>query len=76
MRSDHLTKHARRHLTARKIPGWQQELNKLNEVASLTFQYPTLVGNQSVVNNATSNSISGSISNKTTKIIKPGKCVS
>lgn len=35
MRSDHLTKHARRHMTAKKVPGWQLEMNKLNQVAAL-----------------------------------------
>ena len=34
MRSDHLTKHARRHMTAKKVPGWQLEMNKLNQVAT------------------------------------------
>lgn len=33
MRSDHLTKHARRHMTTKKIPGWQAEVGKLNRIA-------------------------------------------
>lgn len=33
MRSDHLTKHARRHLSAKKLPNWQMEISKLNDVA-------------------------------------------
>ena len=41
MRSDHLTKHARRHLTAKKLPGWQLEMNKLNQAAAASMQLPT-----------------------------------
>lgn len=33
MRSDHLTKHARRHMTTKKVPGWQAEVGKLNRIA-------------------------------------------
>ena len=43
MRSDHLTKHARRHLAAKKLPLWQAEVNKLavNNVASS----PSIINN-------------------------------
>jgi len=51
MRSDHLTKHARRHMSAKKIPGWQREINKLSEMASLTFQYPSLITEQTLSRN-------------------------
>jgi len=51
MRSDHLTKHAKRHLAAKKIPGWQREINKLSEMASVTFQYPTLISEQTLARN-------------------------
>lgn len=34
MRSDHLTKHARRHVTTRKAPGWQAEVGRLSALAS------------------------------------------
>lgn len=34
MRSDHLTKHARRHLSAKKLPNWQMEVSKLNDIAA------------------------------------------
>jgi len=51
MRSDHLTKHAKRHMQAKKIPGWQREINKLNEMASVTFQYPTIVSEQTLARN-------------------------
>ncbi len=68
MRSDHLTKHAKRHFAAKKIPGWQQELNKLKEVArSVTFQYPTLIEDKTVQNDT--------VNKKMVKIIKPGQCV-
>lgn len=46
MRSDHLTKHARRHMTAKKVPGWQLEMNKLNQVA--TTMQPTALTNNSL----------------------------
>ena len=65
MRSDHLTKHAKRHLATKKIPGWQQELNKLNEfAASMTFQYPTHIEKTQI----------GHTEKRTLKVIKPGKC--
>ena len=51
MRSDHLTKHAKRHMQAKKIPGWQREINKLNEMASVTYQYPTIVSEQTLTRN-------------------------
>ena len=47
MRSDHLTKHARRHMTAKKVPGWQLEMNKLNQVA--TSMQPSSVNLPSMV---------------------------
>nr|XP_015213303.1 PREDICTED: Krueppel-like factor 10 [Lepisosteus oculatus] len=34
MRSDHLTKHARRHLASRKLPGWQVEVGQLKDFAA------------------------------------------
>lgn len=51
MRSDHLTKHAKRHLQAKKIPGWQREINKLNEMASVTYQYPSIISEQTLARN-------------------------
>ncbi|XP_057312799.1 Kruppel-like factor 1 isoform X2 [Hydractinia symbiolongicarpus] len=51
MRSDHLTKHAKRHMTAKKIPGWQREINKLSEMSSVTFQYPSLISEQTLARN-------------------------
>lgn len=51
MRSDHLTKHAKRHMTAKKIPGWQREINKLSEMASVTYQYPTIISEQTLARN-------------------------
>lgn len=67
MRSDHLTKHAKRHLATKKIPGWQQELNKLNEVAaSMTFPYQTMIESTYPMQP----------DKKSLKVIKPGKCFS
>uniref|UniRef100_H3DIW2 Kruppel like factor 11b n=1 Tax=Tetraodon nigroviridis TaxID=99883 RepID=H3DIW2_TETNG len=34
MRSDHLTKHARRHMTTKKIPSWQADVQSLNKMAA------------------------------------------
>lgn len=34
MRSDHLTKHARRHMATKRVPGWQAAVSRLNRVAS------------------------------------------
>jgi len=51
MRSDHLTKHAKRHMQAKKIPGWQREINKLNEMASVTYQYPSIISEQTMSRN-------------------------
>lgn len=51
MRSDHLTKHAKRHMTAKKIPGWQREINKLSEMSSVTFQYPSLISEHTLARN-------------------------
>ena len=51
MRSDHLTKHARRHMSAKKIPGWQREINKLSEMASITYQYPSIISEQTLARN-------------------------
>lgn len=51
MRSDHLTKHAKRHMTAKKIPGWQREINKLSEMASVTYQYPSIISEQTLARN-------------------------
>lgn len=45
MRSDHLTKHARRHMTAKKVPGWQLEMNKLNQVATSMQPSPVNLSN-------------------------------
>lgn len=38
MRSDHLTKHARRHLTVKKVPNWQLEVSKLSSMAAAENQ--------------------------------------
>lgn len=34
MRSDHLTKHTRRHMTTKKMPSWQTEVGKLNRITT------------------------------------------
>lgn len=34
MRSDHLTKHARRHMTTKKVPSWQTEVRNLNKITT------------------------------------------
>ncbi|XP_002167297.1 Kruppel-like factor 1 isoform X1 [Hydra vulgaris] len=51
MRSDHLTKHVKRHMTTKKVPGWQKEINKLNEMSSITFQYPMIISEQTLARN-------------------------
>jgi krueppel-like factor 10/11 len=44
MRSDHLTKHARRHMSAKKIPNWQLEVTKLTDMASSEKQAGVVQG--------------------------------
>jgi krueppel-like factor 10/11 len=41
MRRDHLIKHARRHLSAKKLPNWQMEVSKLNDIALPPTPAPT-----------------------------------
>jgi krueppel-like factor 10/11 len=41
MRRDHLIKHARRHLSAKKLPNWQMEVSKLNDIALPPTPVPT-----------------------------------
>ena len=38
-------------MTTKKIPGWQREINKLNEMSSITFQYPMLISEQTLARN-------------------------
>lgn len=61
MRSDHLTKHARRHMTAKKVPGWQLEMNKLNQVATgmqpSSLSMPSMVLTASGAATATTNTM-------------------